>query len=52
MTKPRHAARFISVGLISLALAISALAQNNKGTILGTVKDPNDALVTTAKATA
>src|SRR6266576_3839244 len=52
MTKPRQAVRFISVGLIILALAISALAQNNKGTILGTVKDPNDALVTTAKATA
>jgi len=34
-----------------LALAISALAQSNKGTVLGTVKDPNDALVTNAKVT-
>src|SRR5258705_3189538 len=52
MTKPRHAAQFVSLGLMILALGISALAQNNKGTILGTVKDPNDALVTSAKATA
>ena len=32
-----------------LALGISAMAQSNKGTVVGTVKDPNDALVTTAK---
>ena len=51
MTKPRHAARIISLGLMFLALAISALAQSNKGTVLGTVKDPNDALVTNAKVT-
>ncbi len=48
MTKPRHAARFVSLGLMILALGISALAQNNKGAIVGTVKDPNDALVTNA----
>jgi hypothetical protein len=52
MTKPRHAARFVSLGMMFLALAISALAQSNKGTVLGTVKDPNDALVTSAKVTA
>jgi hypothetical protein len=52
MTNPRHAARFIAPGLIILALAISALAQSNKGTVVGTVKDPNDAVVATAKATA
>src|SRR6266404_6834585 len=51
MTKPRPAARIISLGLMFFALAISALAQSNKGTVLGTVKDPNDALVTNAKVT-
>ena len=51
MTKPRHAARFVSLGLMILAFCISALAQSNKGTVVGTVKDPNDALVTTAKVT-
>ena len=51
MTKPRHAARFVSLGLMTLAFCISALAQSNKGTVVGTVKDPNDALVTTAKVT-
>ena len=51
MTKPRHAARFVSLSLITLAFCISALAQSNKGTVVGTVKDPNDALVTTAKVT-
>lgn len=49
MTKPRHTARFVSLALMILALGTSALAQSNKGTVLGTVKDPNDALVTTAK---
>src|ERR1700682_4381512 len=52
MTKPRHATRFVSLGLMILAFAISALAQSNKGTILGTVRDPNEALVAAAKATA
>src|SRR5215813_13639465 len=35
--------------LLTAACAISALAQNNKGAIVGTVKDPNDALVTKAQ---
>ena len=52
MTKPQHPARFVSLALMILALTTSALAQNNKGTVLGTVKDPNEALVTTAKVTA
>jgi hypothetical protein len=52
MTKPPHPARFVSLALMILALTTSALAQNNKGTVLGTVKDPNEALVTTAKVTA
>jgi outer membrane receptor protein involved in Fe transport len=51
MRQRRDAARFVSLGLMILALGISALAQSNKGTVVGTVKDPNDALVTTAKIT-
>src|SRR5262249_51625612 len=35
--------------LLTTACAISALAQNNKGAIVGTVKDPNDALVAKAQ---
>jgi carboxypeptidase family protein len=38
--------------LVVLASGISAFAQSNKATIVGTVKDPNDALVTGAKVTA
>jgi len=34
---------------LSLLIATSALAQNNKGSIVGTVKDPNDALVANAQ---
>ena len=48
MTKPRQAARFASLGLMILAFCIPALAQSNKGTVVGTVKDPNDALVAKA----
>lgn len=51
MTKAKHAARFVSLGLMILAFGISALAQSNKGTVVGTVKDPNDDLVTNAKIT-
>lgn len=51
MIKPLHAARFLSLILLILGLGISALAQSNKGAIVGTVKDPNDALVTNAKIT-
>jgi len=35
--------------LLVLFTAIPALAQNNKGAIVGTVKDPNDALVSKAQ---
>jgi hypothetical protein len=38
--------------LCSLALAQSVLGQSNKATIVGIVKDPNDALVKDAKVTA
>jgi hypothetical protein len=51
MINRRQATRFVALGLIILGLATTALAQSNKGTVLGTVKDPNDALVTTAKVT-
>lgn len=37
--------------LIILVSGIAALAQNNKGAIVGTVKDPADALVSKAKIT-
>ena len=35
--------------LVTLLISTSALAQNNKGAIVGTVKDPNDALVANAQ---
>ncbi len=37
------------LALLTLIFAVSALAQNNKGAIVGTVKDPNDALVAKAQ---
>src|ERR1044071_4662446 len=37
------------LGLLICTFAISTLAQNNKGAIVGTVKDPNDALVSKAQ---
>ena len=50
MTKQRIA-RIVSLLIASFALSALAMAQSNKGTIVGTVKDPNDALVTGAKVT-
>ena len=35
--------------LLALLFSTSAMAQNNKGAIVGTVKDPNDALVANAQ---
>src|SRR5215207_2996030 len=35
--------------LLALLISTSALAQTNKGAIVGTVKDPNDALVSKAQ---
>ena len=35
--------------LLALMISSSAMAQNNKGAIVGTVKDPNDALVANAQ---
>ncbi len=51
MTKPLYAARFALLSLMLLVLGVTAFAQSNKGTVLGTVKDPNDALVANAKVT-
>jgi len=49
MRKLPAIAQILLLGLLSLTFAISALAQNNKGAIVGTVKDPNDALVSKAQ---
>lgn len=49
MRKPPFAKRTFFVLLVTLISAIAALAQSNKGTIVGTVKDPNDALVANAQ---
>jgi hypothetical protein len=52
MGKPGVAAQIFLLQLMILASGIVALAQSNKGTIVGTVKDPNDALVAGAQVTA
>jgi hypothetical protein len=50
MRKPfSAAAQLFLLALVAAACAISAFAQNNKGAIVGTVKDPNDALVAKAQ---
>ena len=43
------AAQLFLLVLLTISCAVSALAQNNKGAIVGTVKDPNDALVSKAQ---
>src|ERR671914_2047545 len=52
MKKFRVLVQTCCLPLVVLAFGISAFAQSNKGTIVGSVKDPNDALVTGAKVTA
>src|SRR5215213_2760521 len=42
-------AQILLLALLIVTSAISAIAQNNKGAIVGTVKDPNDALVAKAQ---
>ncbi|HJP93118.1 MAG TPA: TonB-dependent receptor [Pyrinomonadaceae bacterium] len=49
MRKLPATAQILLFGLLSLTFAASAFAQNNKGAIVGTVKDPNDALVSKAQ---
>ena len=50
MRKPAvSSAQLFLFALLIVTSAISAVAQNNKGAIVGTVKDPNDALVAKAQ---
>ena len=49
MRKPLAIVRLVWIGLLLSTFAITALAQSNKGAIVGTVKDPNDALVAKAQ---
>jgi hypothetical protein len=49
MRKPLATARVLFLALLLLSTASSALAQSNKGSIVGTVRDLNEALVANAK---
>src|ERR1044072_2975587 len=49
MRKPAASSQLFLLAILVVASAISAVAQNNKGAIVGTVKDPNDALVAKAQ---
>src|ERR1044071_4879381 len=49
MRKPAASSQLFLFVFLVVASAISAVAQNNKGAIVGTVKDPNDALVAKAQ---
>ena len=49
MRKPLAIVRLVWLGLLFSTFAITAPAQSNKGAIVGTVKDPNDALVAKAR---
>ena len=50
MRKPAAcSAKLLLLPLLIVTFAVSAAAQNNKGAIVGTVKDPNDALVSKAQ---
>src|SRR5436190_22181928 len=51
MNRPLSPARLAALLIFLLAMLLSAHAQTNKATIVGTVKDPNDALVPGAKVT-
>jgi len=51
MRKPSATTQLFFLCLLLFAFSSYAFAQNNKGAIVGTVKDPNDALVTKAKVT-
>src|ERR1044072_5719337 len=48
MRKTLAAAQTVLLAIISLTIAVSANAQSNKGAIVGTVRDPNEALVAKA----
>ncbi len=51
MLKPTFAGKTVAAFITIVLFSIGALGQSNKGSIVGTVKDPNDALVTKAKIT-
>jgi len=50
-TNVRYLFRALAISLVLLSLGIQAFAQNATGAIKGVVKDPNNAVVTTAVAT-
>src|ERR1051326_2066480 len=49
MRKPLSAAQTVLLAIFLLTIAVSANAQSNKGAIVGTVRDPSEALVAKAK---
>ena len=49
MRKPFSAAHVLFLALLLLTTGVSAFAQSNKGSIVGTVRDLNEALVANAK---
>ena len=51
MIKLRLTSRILAILVLILGICAAGVAQSNKATILGTVKDPNDALVKGAKVT-
>ncbi|HKQ51441.1 MAG TPA: carboxypeptidase-like regulatory domain-containing protein, partial [Pyrinomonadaceae bacterium] len=51
MTKPQFVSRLGLLFFCLLSFVVPLSAQSNQGTIVGTVKDPNEALVTDAKVT-
>ncbi|HEY6119997.1 MAG TPA: TonB-dependent receptor [Pyrinomonadaceae bacterium] len=51
MNKPRLGIQFSALIFLCCCLAVSVSAQSNRGSIVGTVRDPNDALISGAKAT-
>ncbi|HZM84924.1 MAG TPA: carboxypeptidase-like regulatory domain-containing protein [Blastocatellia bacterium] len=51
-TNVRYLFRALTISILSLSIGIPSFAQNSTGAIRGIVKDPNNAVVTTAIATA
>ncbi|HSK62267.1 MAG TPA: carboxypeptidase-like regulatory domain-containing protein, partial [Pyrinomonadaceae bacterium] len=49
MRKPLSALHFLLLALLTITTAFSAAAQSNKGAIVGSVRDQNEALVANAK---
>ena len=51
-TNVKYLFRALAMSVLSLSIGIQAFGQNATGAIKGVVKDPNNAVVTTAIATA